>query len=180
MASQDLSLVPKSNPWRVLTDQKRATIIKYLLKQQSYDTACGMARVRTDTFQKALDLGRKELEDYEIYDCPMTPRAQFAQDVARAIAQADVEFYDKLLKGMEKDPGKGWVGVFTYLERTRPEKYGRKSTVTVNQDTSVKVTFQRRSGMDWQMGNVDAQRQLVSGDVVDTELVPESVIDTLG
>lgn len=163
----------EEGPFRVLNEYKRNVILKYLKLGHTDQTACDMAQVRVKTFRSAYDLGMKEWEDYEESGCPLTERAQFAQQVRFARAKGDVDFAEKLDKAMDDDPIKGWVGAFTRRERARPDQYGRKSTVNIQQDTQTRIILEPRGGMAWQMGNVEGQRLIEGGDVVDTMLTDE-------
>lgn len=167
-------VVPSSSPVKrtILTDEKKAVILKYLLRGHNFQTCCDMAGILVNTFQKALDNGRRQWQDYEEYDCPLTDDAIFAQQVHRCRAQGDVTFAKKLDDALDKDPVRGWVGAFTRRERERPEQYGRKSTVSIQQDTRAQIIFETRDGMQWQMGNVGGeQRQLPPG--IGQDLIPD-------
>src|SRR4051794_3896994 len=89
---------PTHDPWRGLTEEKRKVILAYLKDGESRREACGLARIKIKTFERALERGDKDLEDYEEYDCPLTLHAKFAQDVRYAEARAKSNYRKKLEK----------------------------------------------------------------------------------
>lgn len=69
------------------------------------------------------------------------PFRTFTTAIKQAYAEGELTLGSYVVRDAKK-PG-GWIAAMTYLERTRPERYGRRDRVTVDQTT--RVVFQNQT-----------------------------------
>jgi len=169
--ARDYDAIPDT--FRVLTEEKRKLILWHLQEGETRATACALARIRVGTLSRSIEVGERDLEDFELYGCPMTAQAQFVQDIHYAEALDRKKYRAKLSKIATDDP-RQWTAEFAERERQKPMDYGRRSTVSVQQETAVKVVFEERGGNAWQGVKEQATIGfLQSGDIIETELSDE-------
>jgi transposase len=99
------------------TEENRAAIIRYLEAGNTVETACRMVEVHKSQLYRWLKRGEEAR--------PGTTSRSFYDQVQAAEARAEVRAVTILQQGMRDDPK--WAA--WYLERRRPESWGRRSTV---------------------------------------------------
>ena len=115
---------------RSLYNEARHRVIVDGVRQGNYrGTAARMAGVSGDALRHWLDLGEKASFDDLPYTSQEGRYRQLFEDIEEAESQFEAEMVGRVVTAAEEP--KNWAAAMTILERTRPEKFGKRETTVI-------------------------------------------------
>jgi hypothetical protein len=103
---------------------RHETIVTAIRNGNYRGTAARLAAVDPNTVNHWLRLGRDRPDEYPEY-------AQLAADVELAEAECEAEMVGVVRKhALSEVPG-AWTAAMTYLERTKPDRFGKRDTTVI-------------------------------------------------
>ncbi len=131
--------------------------------QDAADFAC----VSLHTVQKWLEDGKKEWQSYDDGETDfVSDRAIFYVAWRTVKAGRKVELLENIIEA-SKD-GRFWAGAMTLLERDDPESFGRKQTISIDQDVKVTYQIHELDGDAWRKREIEAKEN-----VMDASFTPD-------
>lgn len=112
---------------RKYSAETHKTIVKAMREGRTKSIAAALIGLHIDSLYYWLALGRDRPEDYPEY-------AKLRADIEKAQAEYAAEALDRIQAAAKSDP-KHWTADAWYLERTRPEEFGRRDKVEVEATT---------------------------------------------
>jgi hypothetical protein len=115
-------------------DNGAADILIDALRKGNYiGTACALAEISTSTLDRWRKRAEKALEGYSICEKDK-PYVEFYKRFNKAGAEAESEALEVVQKG-----GTGWQAKAWFLERTKPDKYGRRDKADVRHTGKIEI-----------------------------------------
>lgn len=115
-------------------DTDAAEVLLEALRRGNYiGTACALAEISTSTLDRWLKRAEKSLQDYAYRDTEK-PYIEFYKRYHKSRAESESEALEVIQSGAT-----GWQSRAWFLERTMPDKYGRRDKADVRHSGKIEI-----------------------------------------